>query len=340
MLIQHFESLEQAWSASRIELMRSGLEESVVDQVVRQRAEIDLVHEMQRCIQEGIRIIPYPHPDYPEVLRQIHNPPFVLFVRGDFVDSDRHAIAIVGARKASEYGRLVTSDLAQGLVQSGVTVVSGLAAGIDSAAHMATLTSGGRTIAVLGSGIDEATIYPTVNRKMARDIAAGRGVVISEYPPGTPPLRQHFPARNRIISGLSLGVVVVEAQVTSGSLITASLALEQGREVFAVPGSIFHKHAAGPHALIKKGAKLVEKVDDILEELRLGERAVAEQVALIFPENEREEMVLALVELEPLHIDQIVERSGMSISELNVLMMTMEMKGLVRHISGGVYARG
>ncbi|MFA7309240.1 MAG: DNA-processing protein DprA [Patescibacteria group bacterium] len=269
-LLDYFGTFEAAWKATSFELQRAGIEEKIAKEVIELRSAIYLEQEMEKLVQTGISVTTLHDEGYPALLKEIANPPFLLYVRGELTLADSISVGIVGSRSATEYGRAVTHSIAHTLAQAGVTVISGLALGIDSVAHSATLEiPTGRTIAVLGSGIDSTSIYPKVNQKLAERIADGRGAVISEYPIGTLPLKHHFPARNRIISGLSLGVVVVEAQITSGSLITAQCALEQNREVFAVPGDIYNKNSQAPHFLLRQGAKLVEKGEDILEELLL-----------------------------------------------------------------------
>lgn len=337
-IVGFFDSMKSAWNASETDLARAGIEEGVIKEISASRKTIDLDLEMKKIEKEGIGLLTIKDKGYPEALKEIYNPPFLVYVRGELKSEDSFAFGIVGARRCSDYGRQVTKELASGLAQNKVTVISGLAAGIDGIAHAAALeTEGGRTIAVLGCGIDEATIYPAENRVLARKIIDGRGAVISEYPIGTPPLKQNFPSRNRIISGLSLGVLVVEATEVSGSLITAQCALEQGRDVFAVPGSIYNKNAAGPNSLIKKGAKLVENLDDILEELHLQNVVQEIEAREIIPENEEEEKVLKCLELENKHIDEIARESGIGISDLNAILVTMEMKGMVRNVGGGNY---
>lgn len=337
-LVNFFDSMKNAWNASESDLARAGIEENIIAEIVRARKEIDLENEMEKIEKEGISLITIKDKNYPKMLKEIYNPPFLLYVKGELKNEDEYAFAIVGARRCSDYGRQVTRDLAASLAQNNITVVSGLAMGIDGVAHSGALSvSGGRTIAVLGCGIDRASIYPAENRGLVEQIINERGAIISEYGIGTPPLKQNFPSRNRIISGLSLGVLVVEATITSGSLITANSALEQGRDVFAVPGSIYNKNAEGPNSLIKKGAKLVEKIDDILEELHLRNVVSKIEASEIIPESEEEEKVLKYLELESHHIDEIARETGIAISDLNAVLTTMEMKGMVRNMGGGNY---
>jgi DNA processing protein len=295
---------------------------------------------------------------YPERLRTIADPPAVLYCDGVLTPSDRHAIALVGARKATPYGLRITMALAGELAGLGFTIVSGLARGIDAAAHQGALEAGGRTIAVQGCGLD--ITYPPEHAKLRTEIACA-GAVVTEFPPGTAPLASHFPRRNRIISGLALGVVVVEAAEGSGSLITARLALEQGREVFAVPGPVDGPLSRGPHGLLKQGAKLTETVDDILEELlpqlegsimeeaagarERGSRSAAgiakATVASLEPPNlsPDERMVYALVGGIPVHIDELVEHSRLAPSILAGVLLGLELKTAVRRLPGQRYER-
>jgi len=265
---------------------------------------------------------------YPVGLRWIHDPPRALYVRGTLVEEDRPALAIVGSRKASAYGRAVAERIAGELARDGVTVVSGLAVGIDEAAHRGALRAGGRTIAVLGSGIDR--IYPPQNRRLADEIAE-RGAVVSELPPGTPPLAHHFPRRNRLVSGLSLGVVVVEANEKSGSLITARLALEQGREVCAVPGEVGLDRTKGVHALIRRGAKLVETGADVIEEV-MSWRAPPHPNPLPLRGRGDTCAVLAAFESTIEHVDRLIERSGLESARVLERLLALELDGrVVRH---------
>uniref|UniRef100_A0A7C4R9W6 DNA-protecting protein DprA n=1 Tax=candidate division CPR3 bacterium TaxID=2268181 RepID=A0A7C4R9W6_UNCC3 len=337
-IVNYFDSMKNAWEASETDLVRSGIEESVARNILKERKEIDLEKEMSKIEKEGIFLLTIKDKKYPKALKEIYNPPFLLYVKGEILPEDDYAFAIVGARKSTDYGRQVTRDLSISLAQNNITVISGLAAGVDSVAHNGALSvDSGRTIAVLGSGIDQASIYPAENRQLVQRISSGKGAVISEYPIGTPPLKQNFPTRNRIISGLSSGVLVVEATTTSGSLITAQFALEQGREVFAIPGSIYNKNAGGPNSLIKKGAKLVENIDDILEELHFKNIISEIETKKIVASNENEEKIIKILEYENKHIDEIARETGIPIAELNGLLVTMEMKGFIRNINGGNY---
>ena len=281
---------------------------------------------------------------YPAWLRAISSPPAALYCDGLVEPGDRQAIAIVGSRQATPYGLRVTETLARELSGAGFTIVSGLARGIDAAAHRAALETGGRTIAVLGCGLD--VDYPPEHRRLREEIAAN-GAVVTEFPAGTPPKPSHFPQRNRIISGLSLGVLVIEAAEDSGSLITARQALEQGREVFAVPGPVDAPLSRGPHGLIKQGAKLVETVDDIIEELlpqmelavvprRRSVLSQATELPNLLPE---ERLVLDLMGREPLHLDDLTERSHLTAAAIAGILLGLELKGAVHQVPGQRYYR-
>ncbi|MEK9180933.1 MAG: DNA-processing protein DprA, partial [Patescibacteria group bacterium] len=269
-LSAHFKTLSEAWRAPAAELARAGLDAPTAEIIVCKRPQIDPDAEMEKLEKFGVRLITRDSENYPRLLKEIYNPPAALYVRGKLLANlDEYAIAVVGTRKISNYGRQVTPLIVADLAKAGITIVSGLAYGVDELAHRTTLTARGRTIAVLGSGIDDASIYPASNRALALQIIESGGAVISELPLGSLPLKMHFPFRNRIIAGSTLGTLVVEADLESGSLITARLALEQNRQVFAVPGSIFNHVAAGPNNLIKIGAKAITCAADILDELNL-----------------------------------------------------------------------
>ena len=279
---------------------------------------------------------------YPERLRTIHDPPAVLYCDGLPETGDRQAVAIVGSRRATPYGLRVTEALAGELSRLGITIVSGFARGIDAAAHRAALAAGGRTIAVLGCGLD--VDYPPGHKSLHVEIAAS-GAVLTEFAPGTPPRAAHFPRRNRIISGLALGVVVIEAAEDSGSLITARLALEQGREVFAVPGPIEAPTSRGPHGLLKQGAKLVEMVDDIVEELlpqldRSLQTLKTEPIAAL-PKHvdlsSSERAMLDMMSREPLHLDELTERTGLTPAVVAGILLGLELRALVKQVPGQRY---
>ena len=274
-------------------------------------------------------------PEYPPLLREIVDPPFALFHRGDLSLLQQPMVAMVGSRRASSYGMNAAAHLAQQLVSAGVVIVSGLARGIDAASHQAALDASGKTIAVLGTGLD--LVYPRSHGRLARDIA-GQGLIITEFPPGTPPLAMNFPIRNRVISGISLGTVIVEATSRSGSLITARTAAEQGREVFAVPGSIFAAGTEGTHRLIQYGAKLVHDADDILQELPGGLQLPSNQPPAE-PDSHLKEVLAAFTREEAMHIDLLATKLGRSVAHLSDAVLQLELGGWLKALPGARYVR-
>jgi len=336
MLLEHFGDLGRAWHAMDSELRTAGLDRRSIETLLTTRQEISLDEEMAKVKQEGARIITWEDEEYPPRLRHIHNSAPVLYVKGKILPQDEWAVAVVGTRTPRAYGRQMVGEIAAGLAKSGITVVSGLARGIDSLAHRAALRVGGRTIAVLGCGID--IIYPDEHRGLAKNIIE-RGAIITEYPLGTKPEGGNFPARNRIISGLSLGTLVIEAGKRSGALITADYALEQGREVFAVPGNINSPKSVGTNRLIQEGAaKLVISEEDVLEELNLTLVEHHQEVRMAVPEDERESQILQCISTEPIHVDEIGQKTGLPIAEVTSTLAMMELKGMVRQVGGMNYA--
>lgn len=333
-LLDHFCDLRLAWEATADQLRAAGLDSRALKSLLAVREKLDLEAEVARLARAGVRVVTWSSPDYPDRLRHIYHPPPVLYLRGSLAPADEWAVAVVGTRRATVYGKEATRRIAGELARAGVTVVSGLAKGIDTAAHRAALEAGGRTIAVLGCGVD--VTYPAENRNLMQRILE-QGAVISEYALGTPPESSNFPPRNRIISGLSLGVVVVEAAQRSGALITADFAAEQGREVFAVPGNMFNRTSKGCNRLIQQGAKLLLDVDDILEELNLTMVAQQLELKAIVPENETESRLLKFLSGDPLHIDEIVRQAALPISEVSSTLALMELKGMVRQVGGMNY---
>lgn len=301
------------------------------------RETIDAEAEIARCREYGIDIILESDPAYPRPLKEIHDPPGVLFVRGKLLPNDALSIGIVGTRHATQYGLRQAERLAGGLCRAGLTVISGLARGIDGAAHRGAIAAGGRTLAVLASGV--LNIYPPEHEKLAEEVAA-HGALISESPPHSQPLSGAFPQRNRIISGLSLGSIVIEAAERSGALITARHAMEQGREVFAMPGSVESRVSKGCHRLIRDGAKLVESADDILEELgplveavpREDGRVIHHPAELLL--NEVEEKVLAAIGVEATLIDDIIATTRLPVPQVLATVSILEMRRLIRRLSG------
>jgi len=347
-LVAHFGSAEKVLSVGSSGLAAvTPLRQETVKALFgdgRQQLE-DLVNqEIERAGKENITIIPCDDPLYPDLLKKIHDPPVVLYVKGDPEVLNCRGLGIVGSRASTVYGRSVAEQMAKNLSRQGFTIISGMALGIDTAAHTGALAAEGKTVAVLGCGLD--IVYPPSNLKLYKQIASA-GAVISEYPLGTKPESFRFPARNRIISGMSLGVVVVEAAKRSGSLITASHALEQGREVFAVPGRIDSVKSAGTHTLLQQGAKLVHSINDIVEEFSVAGlqpqncdigREGDEQA---FPGNlSREEAeMFGFIETYPRSFDEIVLNSGFTAQQTNELLLLLELKGMVQTLPGKSYQK-
>jgi DNA processing protein len=333
-LLDKFGDARSAWFASPAALAEAGLDRRTIENVAALRAGSGLDDALRQIDASGVRVVTWDDADYPRNLLNIAQPPPVLYVSGTLVEADEWAVAIVGTRRGSPYGREAARELASGLAANGVTIVSGLARGIDVIAHRAALEAGGRTLAVLGSGLDR--IYPPEHSQLAQSITQA-GALISDYPLGTPPESANFPPRNRIISGLSKGVVVVEAGDVSGALITADFAAEQGRDVFAVPGSIFQRSARGTNKLIQQGAKLVTSVGDVLEELNLALVNEHRAARTVLPADATEQRLLACLSAEPVHIDDLGTQVGMPIAQVSGALALMELKGLVRQVGGMNY---
>jgi DNA processing protein len=340
-LLDRFKTPEAVFRAPVKELLKiEGLGEKVAEEIRKGPLEKAVEKELKLLKEIGGTIITLEDEAYPERLKAIYDPSPLLYVRGELKKEDALAISIVGSRKTSPYGRWITEKVSQDLARHGVTIVSGMARGIDSVAHWGAISGGGRTLAVLGCGVD--VIYPRENRNLFEQII-DHGAILSEFPMGSPPEGSHFPKRNRMISGLSLGVVVVQADTGSGSLITAGYALEQGREVFAIPGNVGAEGSRGTNQLIKEGAKLVESSEDILEEIlpqwRRGKETTqkAESPGRDLPEGER-----ALYELlgeTPLHIDAIIRESRLEPGRVSSLLLNLELKGLISQWPGKCFSK-
>ncbi|MCO5183908.1 MAG: DNA-processing protein DprA [Anaerolineae bacterium] len=334
-LLDRFDDLEQAWYANVGALYALGIDKRTLENLVAAREALDLDAELARIERAGLRLLTWQSADYPRYLREVPMAPPVLYMRGELLSADEWAIAVVGTRRLTAYGRQVARELTLGLARSGITVISGLARGIDSLAHKTAIEAGGRTIAVLGSGLNQ--IYPPENRRLAEQIVAGHGALISEYALDTPPDARNFPPRNRIISGLSLGTIVVEAGERSGALITASFALEQNREVFAVPGPVTSKASKGTNRLIQEGAKLVTSIEDVLEELNLTQATQQQAVQLFMPESAEEALLLRHLVDEPTHVDELSRQSGLPTALVSSTLTLMELKGMVQQVGGMKY---
>ncbi len=343
-LLERFDRPENILEASRPDLMQvNGVGAEVARNITDWRETVKLDEELARIEKAGVQVVTREDAGYPKNLREIYDPPLVLYVRGTLTERDALAIGIVGSRRTTLYGQEMSRKLAYQLARVGVTVVSGLARGIDTAAHTGALQAKGRTVAVIGCGID--TVYPPENKKLADEIAAKGGAVVSEFPFGVKPDRQNFPMRNRIISGWSLGVVVVEANLKSGALITAKQAMEQGREVFAVPGRADSILSRGTNRLIKDGAKLTEDAEDILTEFeyllpkrdKLTDAGAPARPALQFTEHEAK--VLAQISDEETVVDEIIRGSGLTSACVSATLLALEMKRVVRQLPGRQYVR-
>lgn len=336
-LERHFGTLAEAWAAGAAELRAAGLDEKSVQAVMTARARVSPAAEAERLERLGITAITWHDPRYPGRLRETVDKPPVLYLRGTLDEADDWSVAVVGTRKASAYGRQAVEHIVEGLAASRVTVVSGLARGIDTLAHQAALHAGGRTIAVLPCPVDE--VYPPQNARLAEQIRE-RGALLSEYPPGTRIGRENFWRRNRIVAGMTLGTVVVEAGEQSGALLTARLALDENREVFAVPGSIFAPHSRGTNALIgRSGAKLVMSAEDILAELDLMMVPQQLEFRQTLPTDPTEAALLPFMGTEPKHIDEISREAGMAVATVSGALAMLELKGMIRQVAAMSYVR-
>lgn len=333
-LLDFFGDISVAWKASPSSLLEAGLPEKIVQSFIKSREEIDLESELEKVSQLGINVLTFLDDQYPRSLKSIENSPPVLYTRGSFADEDDYSVAIVGTRRKTSYGKQVANELAGFLASNGVTVVSGLARGIDTIAHQSALENGGRTIAVFGCGLD--VIYPPENRALTEKIEAN-GVLVSEFFPGTKPEAINFPPRNRIISGLSKATVIVEADEKSGALITARFAVEQSRDVFAVPGSIYAPRSRGANRLIRDGAIPLLDYSDLLLALNMDQSSDFRYVQKVLPKTELESALLNTIRDEPLHIDEIQLKTGFSTEEVSASLVLMELKGFVRNVGNMTY---
>lgn len=340
-LLELFERPEEVFRAPLKELLQvEGVGEKVVREIQKGPPEKGVEKELRLLQEVGGRILTIQDSLYPRRLKEIYDPPPVLYTRGEIKGEDDLALSIVGSRKTSPYGRWITEKISEEIARHGVTIVSGLARGIDSVAHIGAIAGGGRTLAVLGCGVD--VVYPPENRTLYRQVI-DHGAVLSEFPMGSPPEGMHFPRRNRIISGLSIGVVVIQASARSGSLITADYAIEQGREVFAIPGNIGADGSRGTNRLIKEGAKLVESSEDILEEI-LPQWKREKESLLKVPSPEEglpmeEKGIYQRLGDSPLHIDEIIRESRLDPGKVSSLLMNLEIKGLVVQWPGKCFTR-
>lgn len=335
-LLAAFSSLDNAWQAHAAELRAIGWPETLAHEFIHWRNSIDIAAIEHTLFHESISTIALSDPDYPYLLRQIADPPLCLFVRGT-IPTDPYPVAVVGTRTYTGYGKQITESIVEALVRHRVTIVSGLALGIDGFAHETTLTHGGKTVAVLGGGIDQASIAPREHQHLAQKIIRNGGAVISEYPPQTLPTKYSFPKRNRIIAGLSLGTLVVEARDRSGALITASVALEYNREVFAVPQNITSPTSSGPNTLLKLGAHVVTSATDILDVLNIPRVSVASHSSASTPASSTDNLLLSYLSHEPVHIDELIKRTGLPSQTVMSALTILELDGRVRNLGSMMY---
>lgn len=336
-VLDYFKDPKLAWEANSGELIKIGIPRPTVDLLVETRKKLEPQNYTESIQTSGIRWMTIFDDNYPSLLKQIYDPPVVLYYKGEILQDDK-AIAVVGTRKMTGYGKAVTDSFVRELASAGLTIISGLARGVDAQAHKSAIDALGRTVAVLGGGLSQ--IYPPENRQLAQNIVEGHGALISEFPPDYPSMPGNFPARNRIISGLSLAVLVTEAAEDSGSLITARLALEQGREVFAIPGPITSSLSKGPIDLIKEGARVVGEPSEIMDELGINKvKSETGKVKSLEDLSDEEKRVLEILGNESLHIDDVCRNLKLSASEVSAALLKMEIKGMVQNLGGGTYCK-
>ncbi len=333
-LLSRLGSAEAAWCADRADLAMAGLDAKTLDAIIHWRARLSLDREMEKVEKAGVKLVTLEDDRYPPLLKHTVDAPPLLYVRGDLKPGDELSIAVVGTRRATPYGSQVCERIVSEVAGRGVTIVSGLAWGIDAIAHRTALAAGGRTIAVLGCGVD--VIYPSDHTALARDVAAN-GALVSEYPLGTTPEPGNFPARNRIISGMTRATLVIEAGERSGALITANFALEQGRDVWAVPGSVFAANCLGTNRLIQQGAKLIVDANDVLDELNVASVEQQLEFRALTSDDPIERSLLAILTREPVHIDEIVRQVNLPAGAVSGALALLELKGIARHVGGMHY---
>ncbi len=338
-ILNSFDSFKDAYFAKHTDYLNCGLEPTLAEIILNHRLKTDPAAEAEKLKQCGINIFTYKDPNYPKLLLEISKFPPLLYVRGAMEMADEACVAVVGTRNITTYGLSVIPDLVDPLVDAGVTIVSGMAFGVDSQAHGRSVAKRRRTIAVLGGGLDDKSLYPKHHQLLAQEILDAGGALISEYPPGTPNFKQNFVARNRIISGISIGTLVIECDIESGSLITAKHALEQNRQVYAVPGPIYAPFSQGPNNLIKMGAKAVTCALDIMEDLNLNNLPLEIDSQKVLGENPTENKLLEIIGKQPLGINEIIRLSGLEAGEVGSALTFLEIKGKVRNLGGQQYVR-
>ncbi len=336
-LESYFGSLADAWRAGPTELRAAGIDRATVESIIKERPDISPEGEIEKLAKAGVKAYSWRDEDYPARLKEVDDHPPVLYVRGDLLPEDDWGIAVVGTRRATPYGRQAAEHFSTDLARQRITIVSGLARGVDAIAHRAALNAGGRTIAVLACGLD--IVYPPEHARLAAEISQ-HGALVSDYPLGTQPRSEYFPRRNRILSALSLGVLVIEGDVDSGALITARNAIDQNREVFAVPGSIYAPTYRGANKLIQEGeAKLVTRTEDILEELNLTMTSQQLELLEVTTADPTEAALLKVLSNQPIHIDEVQRLSGLPIGAVSGALALLELKGMVRQVGAMSFIR-
>ncbi len=338
-LWKYFGDWEKAYKAGPAELAEAGIEPENINIFLAHRQKTNLEQELQKLEQEHVKMLTFQNLNYPKLLLKIHDYPPVLYYKGRMDIPDELCMAVVGTRKITGYGRTVGPILIQPLIEAGMTVVSGLAYGVDSQMQRLAVKARRRTIAVLGGGLDDASFYPKQHLFLAQEIISNQGAIISEHPLGTPPLKQNFVLRNRIISGLCVGTVIIECGLKSGSLITARAALDQGRTVYAVPGPIMNEMSMGPNNLIKLGARLVTEPEDILDDLNLKAAKRKPKLPAI-GDNEVETIILQQLGFEPMIIDNIIKQTSLDAADVSAALTFLEIKGRVKNLGAQQYIRG
>lgn len=336
-LYQYFTDFKKAFQAAPAELLAAGIEPEIAKIFLSHREKIDLALEAQKLAEENINILTFKEEAYPELLLEIPKFPPILYYRGQMPASDELCVAVVGTRNITNYGRTVIPNLIEPLVEAGITIVSGMAYGVDAAAHQIALDKNRRTIAVLGGGLDQKSLYPKHHSLLAEKILQAGGALLSEYPIGTPNFKQNFVARNRIISGLSIATAIIECDLQSGTLITAHHALDQNRTVYAVPGPIYSAQSQGPNNLIKMGAKPLTSANDILEDLNLTNSQQQQENQSLFGDTPEEVRLLGLLSHEPVIIDELIKKSALDAGKVSSTLTFLEMKGKIRNLGGQQY---
>ncbi len=336
-LARYFASFEDAYNSGASELALAGIDEKIANEFLALRKNINLQYEAEKLEAENIHLLTFKDPSFPKLLLEIPKCPPLIYYKGKMDENDELCIAVVGTRMITNYGRVVTPQIVEPLVDAGAIIVSGMAYGVDSAAHEIAVKNNRRTIAVLGGGLDEKSLYPKQHALLAQQILDTGGALISEYPIGTPNFKQNFVARNRIISGLSVATLVIECDLKSGTLITAGHALDQNRQVYAVPGPIYSPQSQGPNNLIKMGAKPVTSAGDILDDLNLKTLPEQQTTQNLFGDSKEESALLKLLAFEPIAVNELIKQSALPASAVSSALTFLEMKGKIKNLGGQQY---